>query len=249
MTKGARRTAKYIWRPRARRAATILAALAALMVSPLTASADVIRAEYQDPTDRYDHAILGDALEWGSLVLFTDDGRRLRLTLPETRVFEDIAPRLITPPNGPPMVMVIETDIALGARLALYDEAGLITATPFIGRTHRWLAPIGAADLDGDGAMEIAYVDRPHLARTIRIWRLENRNLTHQADLAGFTNHRIGEDNIAGGIRRCAGAPEMIVADARWANVMAVTWDGQSFAARALAPHQGRQSFAKALNC
>ena len=43
-----------------------------------------------------------------------------------------------------------------GARLAIYDETGLVSATPYIGRSNRWLAPLGAGDLDGDGNIELA---------------------------------------------------------------------------------------------
>ena len=36
------------------------------------------------------------------------------------------------------------------------------------------LAPLGAADLDGDGKIELAYIDRPHLAKILRIWRFDD---------------------------------------------------------------------------
>ena len=151
--------------------------------------------------------------------------------------------------EGGTEVLVVETDLAKRARLALYDESGLITATPFIGRTHRWLAPIGAADFDSDGSIELAYVDRPHLARLIRIWRYNDGNLTLAGELQGFTNHNIGEDTIAGGLRNCGNGPEMIVADAAWQNVVAVTFAGGKFKTEILAPHKGRKTFAAALDC
>ena len=206
-------------------------------------------ARYEEPTDRYDHAILGDAIEWGALVIQTEGGKQFRLRLPETRVFEDFAPRLFSPPGEDPLVAVIETDLSLGARLALYRETGLVAATPFIGSTHRWLAPIGAADLDGDGRIEFAYVDRPHLARTIMVWRYNRGALTLAGQLDGYTNHRIGEDNIAGGMRDCGQGPEMVVADASWSTIYAVTWDGSGFAAQPLGPHRDRSSFAAAMAC
>ena len=165
------------------RAHAFTALLAAPLVPPsLTLAAPpnvIIKAEYQAPTTRYDHGILGDAIEWGALRLTVDQCfgcaaksiREFVIRLPESRVFEDTAPRLADlDGDASPEVMAVETDINQGARLAIYDESGLIAATPFIGQTHRWLAPIGAADLDGDGLIEIAYVDRPHLARLIRVW-------------------------------------------------------------------------------
>ena len=225
------------------------AAILTLLASQANAEG-VVSARYTDPTPRYDHGVLGDAIEWGALEMTTDTGRRLRVTLPETRVFEDTEPRLADlDGDGEAEVITVETDIAKGARLAVYDPAGLIAATPHIGSTHRWLAPIGAADLDGDGAMEIAYIDRPHLARVLRIWRFTGGKLAHVADLPGYTNHRIGEDTIAGGIRSCAGQREMIVADAGWQQIHAIAFAGGSFQSRALGPHRGRSSFVDALAC
>lgn len=224
----------------------------------------ITKAEYIEPTTRYDHGVLGDAIEWGALQMTVDMCygcetamiRNFVIRLPENRVFEDIAPRLISIENDwTDLVMVVETDLELGARLALYTEDGLWAATPFIGTSHRWLAPIGASDLDGDGVVEIAYVDRPHLAKTIRVWRINELGnsvrdrLQHVADLPGFTNHRIGEDSIAGGIRDCADGPELIVTDANWQNIVAVRLDDGEFTARILGPHKNRRSFARALNC
>lgn len=214
----------------------------------------ITAADLAEPTSRYAHGVLGDAIEWGALTLKTRTadgaGRTVTIRLPETRVFEDIEARLVTVENGAaPKVMVVESDLGQGARLSLYDETGLVAATPFIGRPNRWLAPIGAADLDGDGAIELAYVDRPHLAKTIRVWRFDGAKLVPVADLAGFTNHRIGEDTIAGGMRSCDGGAEMIVADAGWSRIYAIRFDGTGFLSTDLGPHKGRSSFAAALAC
>ncbi len=239
-----------------------LAAGFALLAAPVLAQSPAVitKAEYAEPTARYDHGILGDALEWGALILRVDmckgcdvrDMRRVTLRLPQSRVFEDIAPRLVAlSGRDGPVAMVVETDLKRGARLALYDEGGLIAATPFIGRTHRWLAPIGAADLDGDGQVEFAYVDRPHLAKTIRIWRYVegSKDLLLVAELPGFTNHRIGWDHIPGGIRDCGAGPEMVVADADMQSIYAVSFRGGAFSASRTGPNKGRVSFERALAC
>lgn len=209
----------------------------------------ILSADYAAPTDRYAHGILGDAIEWGALDVTTDAGVR-RITLPQDRVFEDTAPRLVDLDNdGTPEVVVVETQVSQGAQLAVYDASGKIAATPHIGRTNRWLAPIGAADLDGDGLIEIAYIDRPHLAKTLRVWRFENGTLAHVADLDGLTNHRIGESDIGGGIRDCGDGPEMITANADWTRVMATTLVAGQLIARELGSHVDRTSFASALAC
>lgn len=211
--------------------------------------ADIARARYADPTPRYDHGILGDAIEHGTLELVLTDGRTLRFVLPESFVFEDTAPRLADlDGDGAPEVVVVETDIARGARLAIYDEGGRITATPAIGRTHRWLAPIGISDLDGDGRTEIAYIDRPHLARLLMVWRLIDGRLVKVAQTGGLTNHRIGESYITGGIADCDG-PAMITVNADWSRVIATRFQGGRLTSKDLRPYTGKASADPARGC
>lgn len=213
-------------------------------------NAGVKQARYSEPTTRYAHGILGDAIEYGALVLTTDAGKQITMRLPETRVFEDLAPRLIdVDQDGDNEVVVIESSLTLGARLAIYDESGFVSATPHIGRSNRWLAPLGAADLDGDGLVELAYIDRPHLAKILRIWRFENGALRHLADQPGLTNHKIGEDFISGGIRACAGAPEIITADAAWSRIVSTRFEAGKFTSRDLGPFTGPESLKAAINC
>ncbi len=189
-------------------------------------------AELVIPTDRYDHGVLGDALEWGGLRLTVSNcpmcsrippGYDETITLPENRVFEDVELRLADL-NGDlhQEVIVVETDLARGASLAVYGPSGKIAATPFIGQRHRWLAPAGVADFDGDGRVEIAYVDRPHLLAELVFIRLEGDRLVETLRLPGLTNHRIGDDFISGGVRDCGQGPELVLASKDWARLMRV---------------------------
>lgn len=212
----------------------------------------IVSAEYDDPTTRYDHGILGDAIEFGSLVLETDAGRRLRLTLPDNRVFEDTGPRVVDiDGDGQAEVIAVETDVELGARLSVYGPEGLIASNEFIGRSNRWLAPVGsgAADLDGDGEIEFIFVDRPHLVKRIVMLRRRGDKLVPFGSFNGVTNHRIGETDIAGGIRDCGNGPEMVVATADWSKVVAVSFDGNQFGMSFLADHRGRETFEAAMAC
>lgn len=144
-------------------------------------------------------------------------------------------------------MVIVESDADQGARLAIYTQAGFQTGTPFIGRRNRWLAPIGAIDLDGDGTVELAYVDRPHLAKTLRVWRYSSGTLEQIASQTGLTNHRIGDRDIAGGIRNCVGEPEMVVATADWSRLMAVTFQDGTLTSKDIGPHQNRSSFSRAM--
>lgn len=220
---------------------------ALLGLMPLAATAEIVSASYAEPTQRYQHGVFGETEEWGALAFGLSDGQTMILRLPETRVFEDIAPRLVdVDGDGAPEMSVVETDLSLGARLAIYDEAGFVAATPFIGQTHRWLAPIGVADLDGDGLVELAYIDRPHLARLLRVWRFQDGTLVEVAQAEGLTNHRLGDPAISGGLRDCGAGPEMITADARWSRLVASRLVGGRIESRFVAEGV---DFAAALDC
>ncbi len=209
----------------------------------------LVAASYGEPTTRYAHAVLGDAIEFGALSFDYGDGGQCLLRLPQERVFEDLAPRLAdVDGDGAPEAVVIESHRDFGARLAVYTGAGLLAATPYIGRSNRWLAPVAIADLDGDGAIEIAYVDRPHLAKTLRVWRFTDGRLVEMAAARGLSNHRIGWAYIEGGLRDCGRGPEMVLASGDWRQVLSLTFDGQSLSATPL----GRYSpaaIAAALAC
>jgi hypothetical protein len=217
------------------------------------AQADITLATYDDPTTRYAHGVLGDAIEFGSLVISHEkQGVRTvsRIILPDNRVFEDIAPRLLdVTGDGRPEVVVVETHVNRGAQLAVYDETGKVAATPYIGTRNRWLAPIGAVDMDGDGRIEIGYIDRPHLAKTLRLWRYVEGELFEIATQPGLTNHRIGEDTIAGGVRTCDGAPEMLTANANWTAMMATRMENDTLVSREIGTDTSRPAFARALVC
>ena len=242
----------------------VLAALAVFSVgSGAAASETITAARFSMPTERYDHGILGDAIEWGQLEIDVSDvdpdsisttavirDTTYLFRLPLDHVFEDVAPRVVdVTGDGHPEVIVVETDVNKGAALAIYTSTGKLTETPHIGQRNRWLAPIGAADFDGDGHIELAYIDRPHLAKTLRVWRYENQKLTEIASLPGLTNHRIGEADIGGGVRICGGLPEMVMASADWQRVMIVGFEAGKLIARDAGPHEGRSSLNRALKC
>ncbi len=253
-------------RPRLARRAGLAAclALAGLALAAPVAAGEhwrIVRASFAEPTTRYVHGVLGDDVEYTRLLIEVDNAMAVpkavmksgfsTIDLPLTRVFEDIAPRLwdVTG-DGHPEVVVVETDMELGAQLAIYDARGTkIAATPHIGQPHRWLAPIGAADLDGDGQIEIAYIDRPHLAKTLRIWRFHRGKLEEVATADGLTNHRIGEGFITSGLRDCGQGVEILTVDADWMRVMASLLREGAIESRDLGPYDPQLGLDPALSC
>ncbi len=228
--------------------------MSCLLLTSLTSAVaqEAVSARYEGEVTRYPHGVLGDDIEYDTLAVTLTDGRVLRRRWDAPLVFEDVAPRLwdVTG-DGVPEIVTVESHAERGARLAIWsvigDDLSPLVATPFIGTRFRWLAPVAAADLDGDGAIEIAYVDRPHLAKTLRVWRYRDGALREVAVLPGVTNHRIGWDYIVGGVRRCGAGPELILASGDWARIVAVTLS-DGLGARDLGSY-GAAGIAAALDC
>lgn len=220
----------------------------------------IVAADYIEPTDRYAHGILGDAIEHAGLQVTLSDGTRRSAVWPELVVFEDTNPRLVDlDGDGAPEVITVESHAQFGARLSVWglDDSGAfanLAATDYTGRPFRWLAVAGAADMDGDGRVEIAYVDRPHLAKTLMIWRYLPQGdgvgkLEQVAQATGLTNHKISERDIGGGMRICGDTVEVITANANWSRVIATRLENGSLVKRDVGPHTGRASLTAALSC
>ena len=158
---------------------------------------DISEAWYGEPTRRYGHAILGDAVEAGALNVRTAGGDVVTFRLPQTQVFEDRTPRLADlDGDGRMEIITIRASMTEGAAVTVYGlEAGGLeqrATTDFIGRTNRWLNIAAITDLDGKPGLEIAHVRTPHIGGTLIVHAYRNGALKRIAALDGFSNHAIG---------------------------------------------------------
>jgi hypothetical protein len=155
----------------------------------------IARAWLAEPTGRYDHAVLGDAIEAGSLVVERRDGTHHVVRLQDDAVFEDLEPRIVDL-GGHDRVLVVKSYVKHGSALAVIGErdAGfaILAETPPIGTPHRWLNPAGVADFDGDGHPDIALVRMPHAAGVLELWAWRDRSLTRTLEVNDVSNHAIG---------------------------------------------------------
>ncbi len=162
---------------------------------------DIAEAWYREPTTRYKHAVLGDDIEAGSLVVETPRGVRFTYRLPKTEVFEDITPRLADlDQDGTTEVITILSAQGEGASVAVFGLVGnaLIkkAQTAFIGRSNRWLNIAGIADFTGSRDLEIAIVETPHLAGLLKFYQLRGGQFRNSVAIPGLSNHQIGSREL-----------------------------------------------------
>ena len=228
--------------------ALILAALAALLMAltPLpnpfgsfAKGPGIVHAIYDDDLDIYPHRIMGHIHEQDTLRgiyrsgvdVGTGEKISFRLSLSNTNpghVFEDIRPVLgDVDGDGETDVAVIETSLTRGASLAVYSMKNRrlvkIAQTPYVGQRNRWYAQVGIGDFNNDGQPDVAFVDRPHLARVLRVYSFVGGKFSEIASAKGLTNHAIGDTFTGGGVRTCDGNDQMVMEHADRGTIM-VLW-------------------------
>lgn len=157
---------------------------------------DVASAWYTEPTTRYAHGILGDAIEAGALTVQGANGVQSMLTLPDDLVFEDRTPHLADlDGDGRTEIITIRSSTRLGGSVAVYGLRGEtiveLGATPFIGRSNRWLNIAGIADFTGQGGLQVAFVETPHIGGTLKLAAFDGQSMRVIAQRGGFSNHAI----------------------------------------------------------
>jgi len=166
----------------------IILVLSLFFLSVPAQAADIINARFSLETDRYDHCVLGDCIEYGAVEAIMDDGRVLSYRLSERSVFEDVQPRLVPMGlNGRKAILVVRSYLDTGAALALLevreDKLKVVAESEAIGISHRWQNPIG---------VEIATILTPHIGGTLTLYERQGNKLVEDLKAYPFSNHKIG---------------------------------------------------------
>jgi hypothetical protein len=160
---------------------------------------DIARAWLAEPTDRYDHGILGDKLEAGAVVIVRRDGTQQTLKLKADAVFEDLEPRIVDlDGDGHDEIVLIKSSLTQGSSLAVIGlrktRYEIVAETPPLGAPHRWLDVAGIADFTGAGSgnKQIALVRQPHGIGELQLWSYGGGRLRQLAAIPDAANHIAG---------------------------------------------------------
>ncbi|CAN5623575.1 hypothetical protein BH23DEI1_BH23DEI1_05540 [soil metagenome] len=206
---------------------------ALLMLLASTGRAEqIVSAWFQEPVERYGHFALGRPHEYARVLARTDAGRLVALALPDDEVFEDLTPRLVRlTADAPAELLAIVSARGSGARLVLVglrgDALEIVAQSAAIGTPHRWLNPVGVADLDGDGEAEIAAVTTPHIGGVLRVFRRDGDQLVEVAALGGFSNHVYRSPELElSRPTRTEGRTQLLVPDTQRTSVRVIALEG-----------------------
>ncbi|MFC1922523.1 hypothetical protein ACFLY4_04470 [Chloroflexota bacterium] len=154
-----------------------------------------------DPTDKYNHGVLGDNLEADSITLIeTQPIIQVVsvISLSENEVIEGIAPIWtdITG-DGEREIIVTVSDLNLGAGIAIFSENGeRLAEGPKMGQPFRWRHQIAYGLMGANGEMELVVVRTPHIGGLAEYYQFSAGNLEIVAQYSGITSHVLGSRNL-----------------------------------------------------
>lgn len=201
---------------------------------------DVAWAWLGTPTLRYPHRALGAATHAASVHALvkarTGDWQLVEHRLPLHRVYEDRVPRIVDiDRDGSEEIVLIEADAIRGASLVVLGidhGAGaprLVerARSAFAGSPFRWLNPVGVADFDADGQLDLALVYTPHIGGELQLLHWRPPALVPFASALDVSNHRMGalEQALAVIVQAPGQRPTIIVPDMTLRALHALRWD------------------------
>jgi hypothetical protein len=159
---------------------------------------------YSEPTERYDHGVLGDRVEAGALTSIEPvSGDVSWIYRPsDEAVLEGLGPIVadLDADLGPEIVITESTSVT-GSRYVVLGESGdLVARGDPIGQGYRWQHAIAIAPFGPEGEPELVGVRTPHLRATVEFFRLDGEQLLRVASLPGYTSHELGSRNLDGAV-------------------------------------------------
>ena len=209
---------------------------------------DIAWAWLGSPTQRYPHGALGSTTHAASLHVLarTPEGglQQVIYTLPVRRVFEDRVPRLADlDGDGRDEIILVEADAFQGAATVVFGlspgatgpavggpqaarHLAELARSPHAGSAFRWLNPVGVADFDGDGHLDIASVITPHVGGVLTLYHYRPPRLEPYARAMDVSNHRMGmlEQRLAVIVEQAGQRPTIVLPDMQLGALHALRW-------------------------
>ncbi|MEF8858788.1 MAG: hypothetical protein V5A38_07655 [Halolamina sp.] len=187
-----------------------------------------------EPTESYDHGVLGDELEARSVAVVDADSGAIerRLQPPDGTVIEGRS-AMLTTLGDDQAIVVTASDATAGARLAALGVDGDWQAIgPPVGGGYRWRHQLAVAPFAPNGERAIAAVKTPHIGGVAEFYRRDGDRLRLAAtDAGGYQSHEIGSRNLGGGIAgRLTGEDRwcLLLPDRMRETLVALVWTGGS---------------------
>jgi len=179
------------------------------------------------PTDRYDHGILGDAIDASAINLIETE-RELHvlqtITIDAPDVIEGISAIWADIDNdGARDIIVTLSNNRGGSRIAAYREDGtLLAESDPIGLGHRWRHQIAVARFGGSEIPQLVSIRTPHIGGIVEFFEYKNEKLEITNEIKGFSAHSIGSRNLdsalAGDFNN-DGVPDLLAPDQSHSNL------------------------------
>lgn len=156
-----------------------------------------------DPTDQYQHGILGDSIEASSVTIIDVSNQAEiveKFSVANGWVIESIRPiwRDWDGDGNKEIVLTISNNDG-GAKLVLYDEKGnLLAESDPVGLGYRWRHALDIAAFGQEGQMLLVDVITPHIGGIVNFysWDKNSKKLVSEASLSGYSTHDIGSRSV-----------------------------------------------------
>ena len=171
----------------------------ALLDGRLTVSSDGRLAVLGDPTNRYDHGVVGDEFEASAVTLVSLATQEIvgKASF-DVDVIEGMVPMFADfDGDGVDELVVTLSNADTGARLAVLDAAGdVIAESDPIGQGGRWRHQLAVAPFGPNGEIELVDIRTPHIGGTVEYFALVDGKLELAASQRGVTSHSIRSRNL-----------------------------------------------------
>lgn len=152
-----------------------------------------------DPSDRYQHGILGDVLEATSVTIIQLSDKPSvisKFSVPVNWVIESILPIWSDwDGDGEREIVLTLSNSSSGSKLVLYNESGNVLAESLpIGKGFRWRHALDIASFGEDGQRLLVEVQTPHIGGIVSFysWDKKNKVLKTEATISNYSTHDIG---------------------------------------------------------